>query len=54
LQMARRTDWLALPGSGEGDDAQFRGLGQRVLTTDRGDRGLLEVRSLHLDAPAAG
>lgn len=56
LQMARRTEWLALPGSGEGDDAheaQFRGLGQRVLTTDLGDRGLLEVRSLHLDALSA-
>jgi len=53
LQMARRTDWLVLPDSGDGDDAQYRGLGQRVLTTDVGDRGLLEVRSLRLDAPAA-
>jgi type VI secretion system protein ImpE len=53
LQMARRTEWLALPGVAEGDDAQFRGLGQRVLATDLGDRGLLEVRSLHIDAAAA-
>lgn len=46
LQLARKTEWLAL-----GED-QFRGLGQRLLTTDAGDLGLLQVRQIKIDAPA--
>jgi type VI secretion system protein ImpE len=44
LQMARRTDWLSLA------DDQYRGLGQRVLTTDSAEHGLLEVREIAFDA----
>lgn len=46
LRLARRTDWLALA------DGQFRGLGQRVLSTDSQELGLLEVRKILID-PAA-
>lgn len=47
LMMARRTDWSAL-------DAQaFAGLGQRMLATDAGEYGLLDVRQIQLGtAPA--
>jgi type VI secretion system protein ImpE len=45
LQMARKTEWLELgPG-------QFRGLGQRLLTTPGADVGLLEAREIVLQAP---
>lgn len=44
LQLARRTEWLPLSGE------QFRGLGQRVLTTNGAEAGLLEVRELLLQA----
>lgn len=46
LWMARRTEWLPL------GDEQFRGLGQRVLSTDGPELGLLEVREIQL-GPAA-
>jgi len=46
LQLARKTEWLAI---GEG---QYRGLGQRVFTTDSAELGLLEVRSLTTNAAA--
>ena len=42
LRLARRTDWLPLT------DPHFRGLGQRVFTTDAADVGLLEARELTL------
>jgi type VI secretion system protein ImpE len=42
LQLARRTEWLAL------SDDHYRGLGQRVLTTSAAELGLLEVRELVL------
>jgi len=45
LQTARRTEWLALSGD------HYRGLGQRVLATDRAELGVLEVRDVVLDAP---
>ena len=48
LQMARRTDWIELPGAVD----QYRGLGQRVLVTDTGERGLLDLRKLEFDAAA--
>lgn len=47
LQMGRKTEWLPLGAE------QFRGLGQRVLTTDAGDLGLLQVRQIVLDEVAA-
>jgi type VI secretion system protein ImpE len=43
LQMARKTEWLSLA------DGQYRGLGQRLLSTDATDIGLLEVRQIVLD-----
>lgn len=47
LQMGRKTEWLPLGAE------QFRGLGQRLLATDGGDLGLLQVRQIVLDeAPA--
>lgn len=48
LRLARRTDWLRLA------EPHFRGLGQRVFTTDVDDFGLLQVRELTLrPAPVA-
>ncbi len=44
LQLARRTDWLTLA------DDQYSGLGQRLLTTDSAETGLLEVREIAFDA----
>ncbi len=46
LQMARRTDWLPLA------EAQYRGLGQRVLATDAAETGLLQVRQIVFDVAA--
>ncbi|HEV7575718.1 MAG TPA: type VI secretion system accessory protein TagJ [Caldimonas sp.] len=46
LQLSRKTEWLAI-----GAD-QYRGLGQRVLTTSEAELGLLEVREIALQAPA--
>lgn len=43
LLMARRTDWQQY------DDTTYIGHGQRVLTTDAAELGLLEVRELCLD-----
>jgi type VI secretion system protein ImpE len=55
LRLSRRTDWL------ETSPGQYQGLGQRLLTTDQTEIGLLDVRSLSLNvaldagsAPAAG
>jgi type VI secretion system protein ImpE len=45
LQLARKTEWLAL-----GPD-QYRGLGQRLLTTSGMELGLLEAREIVLHAP---
>jgi type VI secretion system protein ImpE len=42
LRMARRTEWLAIA------DGQFRGLGQRLLTTESREVALLECRSLRM------
>jgi len=47
LQLSRKTEWLEI-----GSD-QFRGLGQRVLTTDTAELGLLEARTIVLHAAAA-
>jgi type VI secretion system protein ImpE len=48
LRLARRTDWLELGAN------QFRGLGQRVLTTSAADADLLQVREVTLHpAPEA-
>jgi type VI secretion system protein ImpE len=47
VQLARRTEWLGI-----GAD-QYRGLGQRVLTTSDPELGLLEIRKIVLQpAPA--
>lgn len=47
LQMARRTEWLALA------DGQYRGLGQRVLATDAAEPGVLEIRDIVLSGAEA-
>ena len=47
IRLARRTQWLPLSGE------HYAGLGQRVLTTDTDELGLLEVRELTLGAPDA-
>ena len=44
LQMARQSEWLPLAAG------QFRGLGQRLLSTDGAERGLLEIRRIAFDA----
>ncbi|WP_249937122.1 type VI secretion system accessory protein TagJ [Roseateles sp. DAIF2] len=44
--MARRTEWQAL-AAGEQDE-QYAGVGQRVLMTDQGEAGLLDVRLIEL------
>lgn len=46
LQLARKTEWLEL-----GPD-QFRGLGQRLLTTSGAEVGLLDAREIVLHPPA--
>ncbi|WP_395700757.1 type VI secretion system accessory protein TagJ [Aquabacterium sp.] len=43
LLMSRKTEWLPL------GDEQFRGLGQRVLSSSASEKGLLEVREILLD-----
>ncbi len=40
IRLARKTDWLEQPGQ------TYLGLGQRVLTTDKEDFGLLQVREI--------
>jgi type VI secretion system protein ImpE len=47
LAMARQTEWLELA------EGQYRGTGQRVLSTDAAELGLLEIRSLRFDATTA-
>lgn len=48
LQMSRRTEWQELSAD------QYAGLGQRLITTNGVERGLLEVREIALDsAPSA-
>jgi type VI secretion system protein ImpE len=46
IRLARRTEWREI-----GPDA-YVGLGQRVLTTDGPEVGLLELRQLQLEAPS--
>ena len=46
LQLCRRTEWLEI-----GPD-QYRGSGQRLLTTDGPEIGLLEVREIVMQAPS--
>lgn len=47
LAMSRQTEWLEMASG------QYRGTGQRVLSTDAAEVGLLEVRAIHFDATAA-
>lgn len=44
LQLSRKTKWLAIAAD------QYRGLGQRMLTTDASELGVLEVREIVLQA----
>ncbi len=46
VRLARKTEWIPL--SGEADSPQYAGLGQRVLTTDAEEIGLLDIRELTL------
>ena len=52
LRLGRRTDWLALDGLAGAEPTQFRGLGQRVLTSSGPEKGLLDVREIVLAPPA--
>jgi type VI secretion system protein ImpE len=47
IRLARKTEWLLLSGE------QYAGVGQRILTTDTDELGLLDVRELTLAAPDA-
>lgn len=48
IRLARRTDWRSL------ENDTYLGIGQRVLTTDTSEIGLLELRELSIrDAPNA-
>jgi type VI secretion system protein ImpE len=44
LVMARSTEWTEHPGS------TFLGTGQRLLTTDQGELGLMDIRLIKLDS----
>lgn len=46
LQLSRKTEWRELAPN------QFRGLGQRLLTTSADELGMLDVREIALDAAA--
>jgi len=46
LVMARGTEWLERPAE------TFLGVGQRLLTTDQGEFGLMDVRNIKLDSVA--
>ncbi len=46
LKLSRRTDWV------ETSPGQYMGLGQRLLTTDQTELGLLDVRELTLNVAA--
>jgi type VI secretion system protein ImpE len=51
IALARKTSWDAIA------EETYRGLGQRILTTDAGDTPILEVREISLNntgAPASG
>jgi type VI secretion system protein ImpE len=49
LALARKTDWI------EGEGGLYRGVGQRLLATDGGEKGILETRRVLLgEAAAAG
>lgn len=47
LLLARKTEWLEI------DAENYRGLGQRVLTTDADEKGLLEVQQIELATAGA-
>ena len=47
LQLSRKTEWLELAPD------QYRGLGQRLLTTSADELGLLDVREIDLAVAAA-
>ncbi len=47
IRLARKTEWQELAAD------SFRGLGQRMLATDRNDYPLLEVREITFDTAAA-
>lgn len=52
INLARKTEWLALPGQ-----ERWSGLGQRVLASDVGDHDLMAIREIVFsatEAPAAG
>lgn len=45
-RLSRRTDWIEI------SPEQYRGVGQRLITTDQAELGLLDVRTITLDAAA--
>ena len=47
LVMARSTEWIERPGG------VYFGLGQRLLTTDRGEHALMDARIIQLEGAGA-
>ncbi len=43
VRMARKTEWVEYGSGG------YRGLGQRILSTDAGDYSLMDIRKIELD-----
>lgn len=48
VRLARKTDWV------QAGPATWRGLGQRMFTTDAGDFALCDVRTIALEPPGEG
>jgi type VI secretion system protein ImpE len=45
IRLARKTEWIEKPAQ------SYLGLGQRVLTTDKDEYGLLQIRQIDLNHP---
>ncbi|HEY1393081.1 MAG TPA: type VI secretion system accessory protein TagJ, partial [Methylibium sp.] len=52
LLMSRLTEWEVLSGEPGEPGEHYAGRGQRILATDLGETGLLELRSIELTAQA--
>lgn len=48
IQLARKTEWDTVAGADQDDEAFF-GRGQRLIATDEGDFGLLDLRKVTLE-----
>ncbi len=48
IQLSRKTDWTIV-GNADRDDEMYLGRGQRLLATDVGEYGLLDIRKITLN-----